>query len=121
MVQIHHVVFAPVTFPRAAVLNFFFLFCFFGVFLSCFFPSLHFDIPLFLENCSIASHHFFTYVLGITQKVTSLKKPFYSISPSGGSHFEVHLSSFWGVLLCFLELFPISSYEIVYRFFFISL
>lgn len=32
MVQIHHVVFAPVTFPRAAVLNFF-LFCFLGVFL----------------------------------------------------------------------------------------
>ena len=60
---------------------------------------------------------FFTDVLGIADRITSLKKPFYSISTSVKSHFEVFWGSFWGILLHFLELFLILSYKIFYRWF----
>ena len=54
MVQIHHVVFAPVTFPRAAVLNFFFFVLFFWGFFELFFSIATFwysSIPWELFNC----------------------------------------------------------------------
>ena len=80
VVEIHKIVFTAATLPRGAVLSYF---------LPIFLYRYFFGVPLFLENHSIASHHFFTDVLGITQMVTSLKKPFHSTSPSAGSHFEV--------------------------------
>ena len=58
MVQAHQIFFAPVTFPRGAVL---------GVF-NCFTLNI------------------FTGVLGINLRVDSLKNPFYTISRSAGSH-----------------------------------
>lgn len=58
---------------------------------------------------------FFTDVLGIADRITSLKKPFYSISASVKSHFEVFGGLILGYTPLFLELFPILSYEIFYR------
>ena len=60
---------------------------------------------------------FFVDVFGITQRIYSLMKPFYSKSSFAGSNFEVFWCSFWGMLLYFWELSPILSYEILYRYF----
>ena len=67
----HEIVTTPATLSTGAVLSYL---------LPIFVYLYFFDVPLFLENYSIASHYFFTDVLGITHRVTSIKKPFYSIS-----------------------------------------
>ena len=51
-------------------------------------------------------------------KVTSLKKPFHSISLSAGSHFELLWGYLWGMLLYSWELLPVLSYETFYKCFF---
>ena len=106
VVQIYKTIFRPVTLPTWPVSSYFWL---------IFVYSNFFGFPLFAENHSIASHHFFTDVLGITQSVTSLNKPFYSIFRSIGSHFEVFWGSFLGMFIDFWKLFPIMSYGILYR------
>ena len=81
VVQMHKVVVTSVTLPSGEL--FWVLFCPFLCIV------ILFGVPLFIENHEIASSYVFTDVLGITQRVTSLKKPFCSISPSAGNHFEV--------------------------------
>ena len=79
----HKIVFTLVAVPKGAVLSYFLLI------LIYFFKKVIFHIALFLENHAIALHHLFTDVHGITQRVTSRKKPFCSLSPSAGRHFEI--------------------------------
>ena len=75
---------------------------YFEVFFAHFFVLLLFlCVPLFLENHSIASQKFYTDVRGITERFTSLKKPFRRIDASAGSPFEV----FWGFILEYPHLF----------------
>ena len=81
VVQMHKIIFTYVTLPSGEL--FWVLFCPF----LC--VVILFGVPLFIENHEIASSYVFTDVLGITQRVTSLKKPFCRISPSTGNHFEV--------------------------------
>ena len=69
----------------------------------------------FLEIIQLLHISFFTDLFGITQRVTSLKRPFYSISSSAGSHLEVFWGSFWVVLFHSWEAFHILFYEILYR------
>ena len=76
----HKIGFTPITLPRGATLSYL---------LAIFIYHYVFDFSLYLEKHSIASHYFFTDVLGITQTVTSLKKPLCSISHLSRSHFEV--------------------------------
>ena len=92
VVQMYKIVLTPVTIPRRAVLSYLL-----PIFVCCYFSG----VPLFLENNSIASHYFFIHVLGITQRVTTLIKPFCSIFFFAGSHFEV----FWVLILWFAPLF----------------
>ena len=80
VVQVHEIVFTPANLPRRAVFR-----DALPIFVSCYL----FDVPLFLEN---TVHYFFINVIGITQRLTSLMKPFYSTTPFDKSHFKV----FWG-------------------------
>lgn len=66
VVQVHEIVLTPANLPRRAVFRHAL-----PIFVSCYF----FDVPLFLEN---TVHYFFIDVIGITQRLTSLMKPFYS-------------------------------------------
>ena len=94
--------FSTVTLPRRAVLRYFlpiFLYRYFFMFLY------------FLRTIQLLHINFYTDILGITQSVTSIKKPFCSIDPSAESHFEV----FWGMLFYSWELLLILSYKIMYR------
>ena len=64
----------------------------------------------FLENYSITSL-FFTDIHGITLRVTSLNKPFCSISLYVGRQFQIFLESFYWYSSLFLRAVPILSYE----------
>ena len=95
--QIHKIVFTPVNLPRVVILIFF---------LVVFVYRYFFGVFLFLQNHSFALHHTIIDVLGITQRVTSLKKSFYNKLSTTGSHFEV--------CSCIFEsCFP--SYQILWR------
>ena len=68
----------------------------------------------FLRTIQLLHNIIFTDVLGITQRITSLKKPFTPTLPLGAI-LRYFRGSIWGMLLYFWELFPIFSYEILYR------
>ena len=102
----HKTVFKTVTLSRGAA---------FSYLLLIFVYYYLFDIHLFLENHSIASQYFFTHVLGINQRITLLQKPFYSIF----RYFVAHLR--YAFLLLRAVIFPILSFEILYRCFFVLL
>ena len=82
--QIHEIVFRLFNLPREVFVS-----CFLPIFVNRYF----FNAPLFLENHSIVSHHVYTNVAGITQRVTL----------SAESHFKVFWVSFWDMLLYFLR------------------
>ena len=91
VVQMHKIVLTLVAVPKGAALSYLLLI------LLYFFKKIIFHVALFLENHAIALHHLFTDVLGITQRLTSRKEPFCSLSPSAGRHFEIFWGSFWGL------------------------
>ena len=64
----------------------------------------------FLENHSITSL-FLTDIHGITLRVTSLNKPFCSISLCVEQQFQIFLESFYRYPSLFLRAVPILSYE----------
>ena len=86
VVQIYRTAFIPVTLSRWLVSSYFWL---------IFVYSYFFGFPVFAEDHSIASHHFLKDILGITQSVTSLKKPFYSIFCSTGNILRYFRAHFW--------------------------
>ena len=89
VIQMHKVVFTPVTLPRRAVLRYF---------LPIFVYQYLFMILYFLGTIQLLLNNIFKDFLGITTRFTS---PFHSIS-SAGSHF--------GLILCML----FYSWEIFY-------
>ena len=102
----HGIAFTPVTVLTRAVLSG----LLFIILYPCFFMFLY-----FLETIQLLHINFFTDVFGITQRVTPLKRPFYSISSSAGSHLEVFWGSYWVTLFHSWEAFHILFYEILYR------
>ena len=94
--QIHKTVFRLFSLSREVVVS-----CFLPIFVNRYF----FNAPLFLENHLIVSHHVYTNVAGITQRVISLKNLF-TASPYllrailryFGSHFGACFSISWELL-----------------------
>ena len=81
----YKIVFTLVTLPKGAV----------RVFLHIYTYCYFFMLLFFLRTIQLLHINVFTDAVGITMRVTSLKKSFCSISPSTGSHFEVFCGSFW--------------------------
>ena len=107
----HIIVFASITLSRGAVLSYL---------LPIFLYRYYLNVSLFLENSSIAwikktqllHTNVFTDVLGITQRVISLRKPFYSIYYTAESRFEV----FWGWFWLFLSIIESCSLSYLMKF-----
>lgn len=99
LAQTHEVVFTPVTLPRWAVLSYVLLIC-------CIVPLLIF--LYFLRSIQLLHIIVFTDVLGILQRVTSLKIFFTVSHPLLGAILRYFVAYFGGILL-FWDLLAILS------------
>ena len=99
-VQMHKIVFISLTCPRGAALEYYL-------------PFLHlvtfFIFLFFFRTNQLPYIECFTDLLGKLSGCLT-KKPFHSISPSAGSHFQVFWGSFWSLFIHFLGAVP--SYPI---------
>ena len=95
VVQVHKIIFTPIALPRGIILRYFFdNFCVF----------IFFFFLYFLRIIQLLHIKFFTNILSITLRITSLKKNIRRISNFVGSHFGIFWGSFWDMFLYSSEL-----------------